>query len=341
MRSPPPNDFHPALVRARALTGFPQLVADAGGDLAALLDAAGIAPRLLETPDAALPLDQVARLLEHAARVLAMPDLGRRLARRQDISVLGAVALVMGNAPTVGEALLALQRDFAYHSPGAHLELDHGPGAGQVTLRYDLRLGAGVPRRHMLELGYGIGIGFLRLVAPGDWGAWELHFRHAVGPDAEACQRFFGAPVRFGQPCDAAIIPAAVLAHRIASDQGALRQAAERAVRYAIRNHPLDIGAQVRLLAAAQLPSGQLSRAIIASQLGLHEKTLARRLGQQGLVFQQIVDQLRQERAMAYLEEAALPLTEVAALLGYTEQASFIRACRRWFGKTPKALRLV
>jgi AraC-like DNA-binding protein len=71
----------------------------------------------------------------------------------------------------------------------------------------------------------------------------------------------------------------------------------------------------------------------------MHRRTLQRRLEVQGLYFEDIVDLVRRKRADQLLPHAAIPLTEIYQLLGYTEQSSFSRACRRWYGATPLATR--
>jgi AraC-like DNA-binding protein len=71
----------------------------------------------------------------------------------------------------------------------------------------------------------------------------------------------------------------------------------------------------------------------------MHERTLQRRLDDQQIRFADILDRVRRQQAREYLRQPALPLPEVANLLGYSEQRSLSRACRRWFGTTPAALR--
>jgi AraC-like DNA-binding protein len=40
-----------------------------------------------------------------------------------------------------------------------------------------------------------------------------------------------------------------------------------------------------------------------------------------------------------YIKETALPLTEIAFLLGFSELSAFSRAAKQWFGRTPRELR--
>ena len=99
---------------------------------------------------------------------------------------------------------------------------------------------------------------------------------------------------------------------------------------------PLDIGSQTAALAERQLGAGSCSLVLVARELGLHERTLQRRLSEQCLHFEDIIDRLRRERASEYLPYSAIPLAQVAALLGYSDQTALTRACRRWLEQPPK-----
>ena len=77
----------------------------------------------------------------------------------------------------------------------------------------------------------------------------------------------------------------------------------------------------------------------MARRLRLSPRTLQRRLSEEGTSFQQQLDAVREELARVYVQESKLPLGEVAYLLGYSELSTFLRAFRRWTGKTPSQFR--
>ena len=332
-------------IRVRAMTGFPELVAEHGGDLAALLAEAGLGPADIANPDGVVALEQLVSLLDCAAVRLGLPDIGLRLAARQDSSVLGPVALVAQHEDTVGAALAKVARYYPYYTPGGRLEILEGGAIGLsepgfVALCYDISVAREAARGQVMELSYAISHRFLRMVAPETQMSWRLHFSHPEGASGPACREFFGIEVPFSKPRDALIFPVSVLAREINRGGSGLAGAAERLVALAIRRHPLDIGGQVEALAERLLVDGCCTRVMIASQLGLHERTLQRRLAAQGLVFEAIIDDLRQARAREYLAVTVIPLAEVARLVGYTEQSSFNRACVRWFAATPGTARV-
>ena len=71
----------------------------------------------------------------------------------------------------------------------------------------------------------------------------------------------------------------------------------------------------------------------------MSERTLARRLAQEGVTFMEVVQQLKATLARDYLAQKTMPISKVAWLLGFEEQSSFSHACKRWTGKTPRELR--
>lgn len=327
------------LIRVRALTGFRELVHALGGDPAPLLAAAGIEASLLDKPDATLPLAQLGELLALAAQRLDRPDFGLCLSEHQDISVLGIVATIARHSPTVGAAIDGVARHLPYHTPGGTLTAHSDPATGLTHFRYVLHLDENAGREQAMALSYAIAFKYLHLIAGSDTSEWRMHFRHLSSQPA-AYARTFACPVLFSQAHDELIFPSALLNLPIDPERSDLRQTAERFINNVLRRYPLDIGRQVEALVDRQLSIGGGSIDRVAAQLGLHRRTLQRRLATQSLYFDDIVDTVRRTRALEYLQHPAIPLTQVSALLGYSEQSSLNRACLRWFGQTPATVRL-
>lgn len=72
-----------------------------------------------------------------------------------------------------------------------------------------------------------------------------------------------------------------------------------------------------------------------ATQLGLSERTLYRRLAGQGLTFGQMLERVREQRAVYLLQKTDLSVERIADTLGFAETASFSRAFKRWTGSSP------
>jgi AraC-like DNA-binding protein len=278
-------------------------------------------------------------VLTAAAKQLKVPDFGLQLSREQDISVLGAVAMIARYSKDIASAIEGVARHLPYHTPGATLHLQDGDTPDEIRVCYGLRLGEETPRAQIMELSYGVALDFFRMIS-GETGAdWQILFRHDPAGTPSLYRRRFRGQLHFGQSADVLVLPRRLLALPINPDSIDLRATTERLVSHVLKRHPLDIGAQVAALIARQLAGGGCGIERIARQLGLHARTLQRQLSAQGLYFEDIMDSLRRERAEEFLRHSVVPLVQVAALLGYTEQTSFNRACKRWFGVTPMVWR--
>jgi AraC-like DNA-binding protein len=73
----------------------------------------------------------------------------------------------------------------------------------------------------------------------------------------------------------------------------------------------------------------------LARELHLSTRTLQRRLTEQGITFQRLLEEARRELARHYLLQSSLELNETAYLLGYEDSNSFFRAFQQWEGTSP------
>jgi AraC-like DNA-binding protein len=68
-------------------------------------------------------------------------------------------------------------------------------------------------------------------------------------------------------------------------------------------------------------------------------RTLQRKLQTEGRSFAEVLDRTRRHFADCYIKERTLALTEIAHLLGFSEQSAFTRAFHRWYGISPSRYR--
>jgi AraC-like DNA-binding protein len=70
-----------------------------------------------------------------------------------------------------------------------------------------------------------------------------------------------------------------------------------------------------------------------ARMLALSERTLHRRLAEEGTRFSAMVDEARYSRARELLMDGHMTIERIAAAVGFAEPSSFSRAFKRWSGK--------
>jgi AraC-like DNA-binding protein len=73
----------------------------------------------------------------------------------------------------------------------------------------------------------------------------------------------------------------------------------------------------------------------IAKQLGMHERTLNRRLREEGSTFRQELREIRFSIAKHLLADTNMPLSKIAEVLDYSDETAFSRAFKRWSASTP------
>lgn len=75
--------------------------------------------------------------------------------------------------------------------------------------------------------------------------------------------------------------------------------------------------------------------AAIARNLGLSSRTLQRRLKYCGIDFEDLRDKTRRSEALQLIASGKYSATEIAYMVGYSDQAHFTRAFKRWTGSSP------
>jgi AraC-like DNA-binding protein len=105
------------------------------------------------------------------------------------------------------------------------------------------------------------------------------------------------------------------------------------------RTHKDDVVVQASRWILRYLHTGEVAVAQLASGLGMSNRTLGRRLTEEGLTAARLIEQTRRDLAHHYLEDRAVPLGRITYLLGYSDLSAFTRAFRRWTGRTPSEWR--
>jgi AraC-like DNA-binding protein len=172
---------------------------------------------------------------------------------------------------------------------------------------------------------------------PMSQGRFELPY--AVPEHAEVYERLFHAPVRFGCPGAAIIIPAEWLSIECPLADPALHDAALQSLLSAARQLRAGRTLVARVEEILARRGAKLGLPAAARLLGVSPRTLNRRLEQEGTTYLSLVERLQRAQAEALLRDPELTIVEIAHLLGYEDTANFGRAFRRWFGDSPGRFR--
>lgn len=328
-------------VRTSGLRGYEPLMRRLGADPGPLLRRYRIRPSVLRNEDALVPLRAFAALLEASAAITDCPDFGLRLAQGQDISVLGPVAIAMQNAPTVRAAVGYASRFLYVQSPGLVLTLLPDSPIGRDC--EELRLEVDLPRASGLRQTVDLSLADLHqmLKALGA-GAYRLHavtLTHAAGAADRSYRRFYGAPVLTQQPHAGLHVARSTLDTPLGKQNAMLREIAVDYLAMTYDAPEVPLSSRVRQALRHAIGTHADNRPEIARLFNLHPRTLQRHLASEGTTFDALREQTRRELALRYLTETHIPLPQLATMLGFSEHSALSRSCRRWFGRSPSALR--
>ncbi len=169
----------------------------------------------------------------------------------------------------------------------------------------------------------------------------EIGLRHHRSNNAKAIERYCKCTVKFGVEKNYMRLTLDQYLLPIPSNDHKLLEILEEHANDLLEKQKDTIPSfehQVTKLVVEQLPRGKAKAKLIARELAVSERTLARRLSEYGTSFGSIVDDVRQNLFAKYIKERDLSLSQVAYLLGYSEQATMNKSVKRWTGKTPREL---
>ena len=325
-----------AMVQAQSLQGYRELVGDLGGNPTRLLRQAGIDPAALNRLTAFISFEALTDLLERSAAELRCADFGLRLAERQDIGILGTLAVAMRYAATVGEAMQCASKYFEVYNAAIAFTIRSGEPRAQARLEFRLLPGHYLRWAQTAEHGIGLTWRIMTLLSEGRCHLQRVWFPHpAVATEAMYRARF-NAPLVFRAGQAALAVAEKDLKLPISENIQELHDVASRYLESQLSRGSTTLTVQVRQIVEALLGTGTCSHGEVARALDMHPRTLQRRVREEGTTFEAIKDEARRDLAQRYLSQPDLPLTQIAALLGYSEQSALGRSCRRWFDMTPR-----
>lgn len=253
-------------------------------------------------------------------------------------SHLGVLGYLMLTSASLAELLQRFQRfiGLLHQSDGIAVSLHDG----NLSIRWATEFG---PTPRISDEVYIAAIlQFLRIcTAQKDITFRRLQF---IYPEPETISDYvdlFRCPLSFGNPCNELTLPLSVLALPLNHADPALNSLLERQAEALIAAipQPGNFSSKLRDVLVHRLQDGDISASSIARQLAMSRRTLHRRLSEQGLDFNSVLRNVREQLARQYLGDSSLSLGEISLLLGYSEQSSFTRSFKQWTGYTPLGFR--
>ncbi|HSW15306.1 MAG TPA: AraC family transcriptional regulator [Solimonas sp.] len=330
-------------VRTGTLGRLQELVTALGGDASALLGKSQIDAALLADENGAVAYRSLAQVLEHAAAELACPDFGMRLAaaqaRQGATKALGPMGVAMRHAPTLREALQYLVHHMHACSTATRLCMEKLPGDGRVFMAFEIVPANPAQQRQAVEHALALTRHVVDAISKGQARVSEVWFSHAPLNPTSVYRANFGATARFGQSMNGLFFEERDLDLPVPERDAQLHEIATSYIERRFPGVPMRLSTRVRIIITHLLADSSCSHERVAARLGLHPRTLQRRLRDEGESFEGIKDQVRRDVALRHLGQANISLVKMTEILGYSETSVLSRSCLRWFSASPRQLR--
>lgn len=156
-------------------------------------------------------------------------------------------------------------------------------------------------------------------------------------PGDGAHRAYFGCAIRFRADANRLVLRRSDLDRRFPGHNPELLEMLTPALASALGELQAmsSLREQVKVVLKRRLASGRPDLAYVARELGLSERTLQRRITEDGATFRDLLVEARQELGRQLLSDPVAEIDEVACLLGYQDTSAFYRAFRDWEGMTP------
>jgi AraC-like DNA-binding protein len=300
---------------------------------------AGIDAALLDEPSAMVPLQPIAEVYAHAAVRTRDDAFGLHVGESSRLVVKDVIDYAVMSRPTIASAFDALGPLVRALYPEAEIKLV----VRETTAAFSYRMAPHEARaqRHRCEAL----LTTITKIAERATGRTDaplsVAFQHDEPRDTSEHRRIFRAPVSFGCPSGEIRFKAEILQAPVASADPNLSAVLDRHVRELLARLPASqrFTDRVRKALTDAFRSAPPTLAGLARRLGVSERTLQRRLREEGTTLQVLTEDVRHELSLEYLRDPRLSVSDVGQRVGYSSLAAFSRAFRRWRGVSPAAHR--
>jgi AraC-like DNA-binding protein len=307
--------------------------------VASVLRRVGLTPEVIADPEERLSVRSQMTLLDEAAIALQDDCLGFTLACDFDPREIGLLYYVMASSQTLGDALRRVARYSQITNEALVVRYQEGN-----RLIIDLSY-SGVPRhsdRHQIEFCMFAVLRICRVLTGQNLVPQHFSIAHHRSEGVAKMSRFVGTAVEFGAPTDEFALNTNARELPLIHTDPYLNNLLLKYCEVALADRGAGISqlrTRVENAISSVLPHGRVRAEDVARSLGMSKRTLARKLSDEGLNYSEILEHLRRDLAVRYLNDRKLHISKIAWLLGFSEVSAFTHACKRWTGKTPMQMR--
>ena len=309
-----------------------------GAERDALVSRAGIDPVLLSSGDNRIEVARFFRLYQLADAATATPDIGLYAGRIAFVNGLNLQLYMSTLCETFREYLNLMPSVLKFVGDIGEVKIRR---AGDfIRLEWTPLQPASARQRYLSDAFLVMAAAIVDSLCIRPVPVQRAHFSYAEPQDTSLLRTTFGDNLLFDQDVSCLYFHREALNYPIAHLNYELNAAVTRRLRRLFEEDETDpFLSSLRRSIVRLLPAGEMTIDTVAGELNVSRRTLQRRLADRDTQFMQVLQEVRVGLAERYLEDERLGITEIAFLLGYTDQGSFSSAFKSWHGVSPREFR--
>ncbi|MEM8777159.1 MAG: AraC family transcriptional regulator ligand-binding domain-containing protein [Pseudomonadota bacterium] len=327
-----------ASVLATVGRDLPDFLAQHSVDINLLIGPLGFSVDTFTDLDARIDLDLFCRLMEAGAAITGHDDFGVGYSNYYSTGGTGAFAQGLLAAPTLRHMLLFFAKyiDTVVDHRQFNLTLDRQ--CAVIEWEYSPVV---LSPEQFTDFSVNQVLKVISFLTNGRQRFLGFELMREAPPNGSMHQHAFAAPIDFNAPVNRMTMTATLLdEHNSASNPvlfELMNRECQKELDRQIDQKSLSDVLRENIIQA--LPRGGMTIERAASAVGMSKRTLQRRLSDAGRTYEQLVEETRFALVEAKLRNRVIPLSVIAAEVGYSEQSAFTRAVTKYFGETPTKLR--
>ena len=314
-----------------------KIIESYGIDPKPLLIKLDIDPDRILDANARFNYKKIDQLWFDAVTISGDSSFGLRAAKFWHPSQMGALGYAWLASSSLHTALDRFARYMAILTEGAILSIDETETELSVHLQYK-KISRQQPTR--TDSFMAMLLAMCRANCGEDFYPSSISLTHAEPADSSEFEALFACPIYFNSPENRFNLSKQQADKHLTSSSPRLAQLSDQLIIEALakldKNNIIE---QVKAEILHQLPSANVTDSSVAKAINMSQRSLQRKLQQQGSSFKYLLNDLRSELAQHYIQDSNLSLLDIAFMLGFSEYSSFSRAFKRWTGLSPSACR--
>ena len=304
---------------------------------ASVLQAAGLKRQTLSERHSRFPAEQLAAALQISARHTNDPFFGLHFGAWYRPRVLNACNYAINSAPDLHNALISVQ---VHNNFVAGIPTQLSARDSFTELSWNIEL-ATSSLRHLIDFKTMRLLKHIQQSTGPEWRPLRVNLVYQKPENEEEYFRSLGPNIHFDQPVNSIRIEAEILAIPMPDADPDIYHMACNSLKNPFAStreteKPID---QFLQFIHGQLGKKNVTMASASKHLLMTQQQLRRLLKKHGTCFQCALKEARKAHAAHYLCETETRFSEITYLLGFSDQSTFSRAIKRWFGTTPRDMR--